>query len=153
LLFGSTPDGYTIGTNGAPGASTLPALPPNAPLGAFSRTQVPPIAGRNAAEDSVSVKRAWAEVRTPFGELRFGRMPSHWGTGMFINDGNCLDCNYGISNDRVMFASRPAGPSSPYLVFAAMDWVSIGPTSATLDIGANQYQGQPFNATKRDDVN
>lgn len=152
LVFGSTPDGYAIGTNGVPGTS-VPSNPQYAPLSAFSRTQVPPQAGRNALTDSIQAKRAWAEVKTPFGQVSFGRMASHWGAGMLVNDGSCLDCNYGVTNDRIMFASRPAGPESPYVVFAGMDWTSTGPNSATLDLGLNQYQGQPWNATKRDDVN
>lgn len=145
VVFGSTPEGYFIGTD-------APSRPPASQINAFARSQIPPQAGRNALEDSIQVKRAWAEVRTPFGELRFGRMPSHWGAGMLVNDGTCLDCNYGVSADRIMFATRPSGPTSPYLAFGAFDWVHTGPTSFTLDIGRNRAGGQAFDATNRDDV-
>ena len=50
--------------------------------------QRPPQYAENSWTDSIEVKRAWAEVRTPFGELRFGRMGTHWGLGVLANDGN-----------------------------------------------------------------
>ena len=42
----------------------------------------------NSLTNAVSVRRVWAEVTTPFGQLHFGRMGSHWGLGMFHNEGN-----------------------------------------------------------------
>ena len=104
-------------------------------------------AGVNSVYDSIHVKRAWAEVRTPFGELRFGRMPSHWGIGMLVNNGDCLDCDYGINADRVMFATKLWGHFIAFL----WDWVATGPT--TQIIGPQQRPGRPFyNADTLDDV-
>ena len=46
-------------------------------------------------------------MSTPVGILRFGRMGSHWGLGMLRNDGNCLDCDFGDTVDRVQFVTEP----------------------------------------------
>jgi uncharacterized protein (TIGR04551 family) len=53
---------------------------------------------------SVQVKRAWGEVQTPLGLLSFGRMPSHWGLGIFANAGSGLDDDLGDSVDRLQLA-------------------------------------------------
>jgi uncharacterized protein (TIGR04551 family) len=55
---------------------------------------------------TVNVKRVWGRVNTQLGELLFGRMGYHWGLGILHNDGNCLDCDYGDTYDRVAFAPR-----------------------------------------------
>ncbi len=54
----------------------------------------------------VNVKRVWGRVNTQLGELLFGRMGYHWGLGILHNDGNCLDCDYGDTYDRIAFAPR-----------------------------------------------
>src|SRR5262249_26903294 len=126
----------------------------NVPIPGFSRTQVPPEAGRNSLINSAQVKRAWADVRTPFGLLQFGRMPSHWGMGMFVNAGDCahtsdcLDSDFGVNADRILFATRLSGIS----LVGIFDWAYTGPTSDALSIGLNQFQGEPFDLTNRDDV-
>ena len=55
---------------------------------------------------TVNVKRVWGRVNTQLGELLFGRMGYHWGLGILHNDGNCLDCDYGDTYDRIAFAPR-----------------------------------------------
>ncbi|OLD07867.1 MAG: hypothetical protein AUI90_08720, partial [Deltaproteobacteria bacterium 13_1_40CM_3_69_14] len=55
---------------------------------------------------TVNVKRVWGRVNTQLGELVFGRMGYHWGLGILHNDGNCLDCDYGDTYDRIAFAPR-----------------------------------------------
>ncbi len=137
LVLGSTPEGYYL--NGATAGG-------NVPTSVYSNTQVPPTSGSNSVLASINAKRAWAEVQTPFGELKFGRMPTHWGTGMVINDGNCLDCNYGQTSDRVMFSTKLWG----HFIAFMWDWVATGPTTAI--IGPSLQQGQPFNADTLDDV-
>jgi uncharacterized protein (TIGR04551 family) len=57
-------------------------------------------------EGTVNVKRVWGRVNTQLGELLFGRMGYHWGLGILHNDGNCLDCDYGDTYDRIAFAPR-----------------------------------------------
>jgi uncharacterized protein (TIGR04551 family) len=139
LVMGSTPEGYFLNQN----ATTTDV---RQGLVAGSRTQIAPEAGSNSVYSSIRFKRAWAEVRTPFGELRFGRMPSHWGMGMFINNGDCLDCDFGANADRVMFATKLWGHFIAFL----WDWVATGPT--TQIIGPQQGQGVFYNADTLDDV-
>jgi len=137
LVLGSTPEGYYL--NGKPASADVPLV-------ASSRSQVAPEGGVNAVYSSIRAKRAWAEVRTPFGELRFGRMPSHWGMGMMVNNGDCLDCDNGMNADRVMFATKLWG----HFVAFLWDWVATGAT--TQIIGAQQGQGVYYNAEPLDDV-
>ncbi len=85
--FGSTPD-VLASTTGFTGAVT---------------TAEPPQAGVNALRDAIRVKQAWGEVTLPFGVLSAGRMGAlvSWGTGFFVNNGDCLACDHGDSGDRV----------------------------------------------------
>jgi uncharacterized protein (TIGR04551 family) len=144
LVMGSTPESYYINRAGAAGGAAAPTQ--DVPVVAFARTQVAPESGTNSVYSSIRAKRAWAEVRTPFGELRFGRMPSHWGMGMLVNNGDCLDCDFGHNADRVMFASKLWG----HFIAFMWDWVSTGPT--TQIIGPQQGQGVFYNADTIDDV-
>jgi len=93
LVFGSTPEsGF--------GAS------PYYLYDVFNESQLAPRTGLNSLTDSIQVKRAYGEVSTPVGVLRFGRMGSHWGMGMLYNDGNCLDCDWGDTVDRLQFVTE-----------------------------------------------
>lgn len=138
LVLGSTPNAYAMRPSGA---GYGPAgVNPYAPLGAFSTTQGPPTAGVNGYRNSIDVKRAWAEYLTPLGQLRFGRMPSHWGLGMVLNSGDCLDCDYQTNSDRIMFVT---GLKALDLYFGgSWDFVSTGPTNAN---AYDVYGGQPHN--------
>lgn len=130
LVLGSTPDGFP--TN------------PISPLLGFSQTQVPPSDGVNALRDSIAVKRVWAEVMTPVGQLRVGRMPSQFGMGVLANAGNGLDNDFGDTNDRIMFITKVW---DLYIV-PAYDWALSGPTSAQRELP----YGQPFDRDNRDDA-
>ncbi|MDH5674184.1 MAG: TIGR04551 family protein [Myxococcales bacterium] len=67
----------------------------------FANT-VDPRGGAGLGE-TVRARRAWAEVRRrDLGELRFGRMPQHWGLGMLYNAGNGLDDDLSTDVDRLM---------------------------------------------------
>lgn len=130
LVLGSTPDGFP--TN------------PISPLLGFSQTQVPPSDGVNSLRDSIAVKRAWAEVLTPLGQIRVGRMPSHFGMGLLANSGNGLDNDFGDTNDRIMFITK----IWELYIVPAYDWALTGPTSAQRELP----YGQPFDRDNRDDV-
>lgn len=50
--------------------------------------------------------RAWGEVHTGIGHFTFGRVPLHWGTGLWLNDGLHVDpefADHGDTTDRVMW--------------------------------------------------
>jgi uncharacterized protein (TIGR04551 family) len=143
LVLGSTPDAYALRPSGAGATGYSPAVNGYngyAPLAVFSNTQGPPTAGVNGYRNSIDVKRAWAEYLTPLGQVRFGRMPSHWGLGMVYNAGDCLDCDYQTDQDRIMFTS---GFKSLDLYFGgSWDFISSGPQqSSPYDV----YGGQPYN--------
>ncbi|MEI6789829.1 MAG: hypothetical protein WCK42_01460, partial [Myxococcaceae bacterium] len=55
------------------------------------------------------VKRAWAEINTPVGEIRFGRMPINFGLGLLYNSGNQITNDYGDNVDGLMFATQVWG--------------------------------------------
>jgi uncharacterized protein (TIGR04551 family) len=142
LVLGSTPDAYATqpGSTSAPRGYTTAGYNGYAPLGSFTTTQGPPTAGVNGYRNSIDVQRAWAEYLTPVGQIRFGRMPSHWGLGMLVNSGDGIDSDYQTNSDRIMFVT---GLKSLDLYFGgAWDFVSTGPTNASpYDV----YGGQPYN--------
>lgn len=117
-----------------------PELDARSPTAFFSMSQVTPA-------NAIRVKRAWAEVNTPVGLLSFGRMGSNWGTGMLHNDGNCLDCDYGDTVDRISFAARVAG----YYVVPMFDYVGKGPTTAK-DQPEQGVFGQPIDRDQASNV-
>jgi uncharacterized protein (TIGR04551 family) len=142
LVMGSTADGY--GTKGY-GQAVLPRGG-YTPIGAFSTTQNPPVAGYSSTTNSVSVKRVWGEYMTPVGLLRFGRMPSQWGLGMLANEGSGFDADYQSTADRLMFVT---GIKKYDLYFgAAWDFANEGATNAKL----LEQQGQPVDLMQSDDV-
>ena len=144
LVLGSTPDAYQI-SNGRGATYQYNGY---APLGAFSTTQGPPTAGVNGYRNSIDVKRAWAEYMTPIGQLRFGRMPAHWGLGMVQNSGDGIDSDYQTTQDRIMFTS---GIKSIDLYFGgSWNFVSTGTTSAS---SFDVYGGQPYNTNNLSNVN
>ncbi|MFA4875467.1 MAG: hypothetical protein WC956_01525 [bacterium] len=72
-------------------------LPPGA--GSFYMTG-PSVMGENGA---INVRRVWADILTPIGKFRVGRQPSHWGLGIFQNDGNELQGDFGDTADRILY--------------------------------------------------
>lgn len=66
--------------------------------------------GRDALRDTGRIPftlwRAWAEVDTDVGRFTFGRVPLHWGLGIWLNDGlqtNPMFADYGDTTDRLMW--------------------------------------------------
>ena len=156
LVLGSTPDSFA-------------AANPWAPIDLFTRTQHPMQQGVNSFSDSITVKRAWGEIRFGFGmTLEFGRMPNHWGLGIVQNDGNgyyrgekgdiirMVDTDYGDSVDTVR-ASFDFGPDKrkALTLGVSYDWAASGPTTAQL-LGPRWSSGnliaQTFSAERHDNV-
>lgn len=120
-FFGSTPDFYYTQAYNQ--------------FSVLSETQVPPTAGINSPQNSIVAKRAYGEVTTPVGILRFGRMGSHWGLGVMHNDGNCLDCDFGDTVDRIQFVSNPL---PGWYVTPMIDFNITGP------LAYRGVQGEPY---------
>jgi uncharacterized protein (TIGR04551 family) len=145
LVLGSTPEGYA-NQPGADGGYDVRQRGGYTPIGAFTTTQWAPSAGQNSLQDSIVVKRVWGEYMTPFGQLRFGRMPSHWGLGMLANAGDGYDSDWQSTSDRLMFVT---GIPDWDLYFAGIwDFANEGATSALI----NERQGQPYDLAQSDDV-
>lgn len=144
LVLGSTPEGYS----NSPSDRGYQVNPRDgyAPTSLDTRTQAPPSNGGNSTTDSIVVKRAWAEYSTPMGQLKFGRMPSHWGLGIFQNAGDGYDDDYQSTVDRLAFVT---GLKAYDLYFAgAWDFAAEGPTSASFA----SPQEQPYDLAQLDDV-
>lgn len=139
MVLGSTPNSVS---GGAPtsGGSYVPGLT----LDSFAYTMNPALAGRNSMQDSIYVRRAWAEIHArEIGQLWFGRMPNHWGLGMLFNDGAGIDGDFSSDVDRIMGIVQIQG----FQLAAAWDFANQG---AITHPGA--LNGVPFDATQRDDV-
>ncbi len=79
---------------------------PAVPVSMLSMSQNAPMPGINSFNSAIMMKRAWAEASFPIGELRFGRMPFHWGLGLLYNSGDGLNDNYGDQVDGILFSTR-----------------------------------------------
>jgi uncharacterized protein (TIGR04551 family) len=135
VVFGSTPEGYEL----RPSDSGYVVAPRSGYVanGYLDSTQSPPASGLNGLEDSIRVKRAWAEYTTPLGEIRFGRMPNHWGLGMVYNSGDGHDDDAQSTVDRLMIAS---GIKLLDLVIAGMwDFPNEGATYRAPYAGSEMY--------------
>jgi uncharacterized protein (TIGR04551 family) len=151
LVLGSTPYGESL-------AGIYPATgtaPP--PLGAFGNgTQAPAVQGVNSDRASIQVKRAWAEVALPLGILKFGRMPNHWGMGIFHNSGGAdpisgtydYDGDYGDTVDRASFSLLIPGTNLRAMI--ASDWPlsRLVSNQTSANVG---HEGHPFNLDNSDD--
>jgi uncharacterized protein (TIGR04551 family) len=145
LVLGSTPEGYANSPDGE-GGYRVAARSGYAPIGARDQSQETPSAGINSLRDSIRVKRAWAEYATPVGQLRFGRMPHHWGLGILYNAGDGYDDDYQSTIDRIQFTT---GLKALDLYIAgSWDFPNEGPTSDSLALP----QSQPYDVAQLDDV-
>jgi uncharacterized protein (TIGR04551 family) len=145
LVLGSTPSGYANQPSSTGGYSVV-TRSGYTPLGFFDDTTEPPSAGVNGTKDSLRVKRAWAEYSTPLGQLRFGRMPDHFGLGMYHNAGDGYDDDYQSTIDRFMFVTN-IRPLDLY-VGATWDFPNEGATSESLQLPG----GQAYDVAQLDDV-
>jgi uncharacterized protein (TIGR04551 family) len=141
-ILGSTPDSLAdlnrpVGT-----------FVPQAPIPFLYNNQDPPEVGENGYTSSIRAKRAWAEIDTEFGSLRFGRMPWHFGRGMSYNDGSCLDCTSGTTVDRLALLTEAYG----HQLTLALDYGAQGLTSNQLNLGRLAADGTPIDVGQDDDV-
>lgn len=145
VVLGSTPTGYA-NAPAAGGGYARAGVSGYTPLGALTNSIDTPTAGVNGFQDSIKVRRVWGEYLTPVGQLRFGRMPQHWGLGILANSGDGYDSDYQSTVDRIMFVT---GIKSADLYAAgAWDFANEGPTSESL----TDSEGQPYDLSQVDDV-
>ena len=138
IVLGSTPQGVFTRSDGV-----------QFPFDATG--QAVPVAGVNSDVNSISVKRAWAEVQTPVGLLSFGRMPSSWGLGILTNAGSGIDDDLGDSVDRLQFALTPIKTPIGSLVIVPMyEILATGVTSS--DLRSSYGIGQDFDRDPNDDA-
>jgi uncharacterized protein (TIGR04551 family) len=149
-IMGSTPDTLAgiEGFNRPPGTGVPSDAPGGSAAGFFSNGPYAPEVGQNGFTSSIRAKRAWAEVDTEFGSLRFGRMPWQWGRGIFYNNGACADCDVGTTVDRVMGITTVYG----HQIALAWDIGTQGPTTQQLSLGRNAPAGYQYDLSQKDDV-
>jgi uncharacterized protein (TIGR04551 family) len=144
LVLGSTPGGNRYSPSA--GGYTVSARDGYTPLAFDDDTQDPPASGVNSFSDSIRVKRAWAEYATPMGELRFGRMPAHFGLGIFWNAGDGHDDDYQSTVDRLQLITG-IKPLDIYFS-GAWDFPNEGATSDTVALP----NPEPYDLAQLDDV-
>jgi len=113
-------------------------------IGLLGSSQVPNIPGVNSTQSNLAVKRVWGEVATPIGLLKFGRMGDQFALGIVHNDGDCLDCDYGVTVDRFQFVAEPL---PGFFIVPTIDFDIEGLIS-----GKTGNQGQPYDVTNADDA-
>ena len=122
---------------------------PDPAVALFEDAQRPPESGTTSYRDGMRVKHAWGEWTTPLGVLAFGRMPNHWGLGLLANAGQCMDCDFGDSVDRLMATTLLL---DTYLSIG-WDFAHEGASGFSgQQTYANQGLGQPYDLEQRDDV-
>jgi len=141
-ILGSTPDSLAGLDRSAS------AVIPQAPIPFLYNGQDAPEIGQNGYMSSIRAKRAWAEVDTEFGSLRFGRMPWHFGRGITYNDGSCIDCDGGTTVDRLALLTEMYG----HQFTLALDYGSQGLTSNQLALGRLGANGVPIDLAQDDDI-
>ncbi len=92
----------------------------------------------------VHPRELYVEWRSPIGTFRAGQQTSHWGEGLVANDGDHPqmfgDTNRGQLVERVLYATKPAGKKSPFVIVAAGDLV-FQDKQADLTLGDYALQG------------
>jgi hypothetical protein len=93
---------------------------------------------------NVQPRWLYADWRLPFGLLRVGQQPNHWGMGILANDGDHPplfgDYRYGSISERILFATKPGGRDSNFYLAVAGDLVFRDQT-ARLTRGQKAFQG------------
>lgn len=93
---------------------------------------------------NVQLRWLYAEAKLPIGIVRVGQQPNHWGLGILANDGNHPtlfgDYRYGAISERILFATRPGGEGSDFVIALAGDLV-FRDQNAKLTRGDQAFQG------------
>lgn len=93
---------------------------------------------------NVQLRWLYAEAKLPIGLVRVGQQPNHWGLGILANDGNHPtlfgDYRYGSISERILFATKPGGENSDFVIALAGDLV-FRDQNAKLSRGDRAFQG------------
>jgi hypothetical protein len=101
---------------------------------------------RNDYDGFSNVQPRWlyAQYILPFGLVRIGQQPNHWGMGILANDGDHPmlfgDYRYGSISERFLFGTRPGGRNSAFNIAIAGDLV-YRDNNARLTRGEQALQG------------
>jgi uncharacterized protein (TIGR04551 family) len=140
LILGSTVDG---------GPASLYSRP-DVPFELFADTQRPIEAGINSYQSAFRLKNIWGEWENELLKVEVGRMRHHWGLGVMANGGQCLNCDFGDSIDRLQLTTKQLDT----YISLAWDFPSEGATGWNNQINTvNQAYGQAKDFDQRDDVN
>lgn len=98
LLFGqSDVVGLQI-ANPITGTISLPAA--NGPFGVVGSTGGDAL---GSGGGNINVRRLYVDLLTSGGKFRIGRQPSQWGLGIFTNDGDSSEGDFGDTFDRILY--------------------------------------------------
>ncbi len=79
------------------------------------------VTGGQAGENkALNIRRAYVDILTPGGKFRIGRQPSHFGLGVFQNDGNGLNDDFGDTFDRILYLASLETPNSGTVNFGLL---------------------------------
>ena len=147
LVLGTTPNSLIspseYSANQPQSPTPLGQTTTAAPTDILSTTQ-------NSYASSVLAKWVWAEIDSELGSLRFGRMPWHFGRGMYFNDGECADCDSadGTTVDRFMALTTIYGHQLALAWDIAAEGYDIGYTN----LGQNDMGEFPLDLSQKNDV-
>ncbi len=100
LLFGQSDVNSLNIYNPVVGGISMSAA--NGPYGVLGPSAGDPLGGGGG---SVNVRRVWVNILTSAGAFRIGRQPSHFGLGIFNNDGDGIEGDFGDTFDRIMYVA------------------------------------------------
>lgn len=78
------------------------------------------VGGAASENGSAHIRRAWMDILTPIGKFKLGRQPSHWGLGIFQNDGSSRQSDFGDNADRVLFLTQAPMKNGSALTFGGL---------------------------------
>lgn len=98
LLFGQSDIQTLQIANPVVGTLALPEA--NGPFGVIGGASG---ASVGSGGGNINVRHLYVDILTAGGKFRIGRQPSHWGLGIFTNDGEGLEGDFGDAFDRVLY--------------------------------------------------
>ncbi len=139
VVWGYYPPGDELSVlENTPNDYGLETIGESAPDGALSN-----LYGPNGSSRNINVKRVWIEIVSFLGKLKIGRTDSHWGMGIFENNGNEYTrsarflsptpfhqewgtSRFGDTRDSILLATKPLGRDKPFVLALRFDVFSEG---------------------------